>query len=122
MDKPNLLWECITYCPGILFTLEAIKTGLRTSLCYDISHFHYFLESQFGFTNVRDSDFIDCKKLLKIEILDVYSGLFFYMTQNSDDLPEFVPAVKSFNCNTSQVQVYKVPQLTNVFDHRRSGA
>ena len=57
MEKPNLIWLTITYSPGILFSIEATSTGLRTSLCHDMSHFQYFLESQFGYTNVRDSDF-----------------------------------------------------------------
>ena len=78
MEKPNLLWEIIGYCPIILFTLEPTVKGLRTSLSYDMSRFHYFLESQFGFTNVRDSDFTKCKCLLQSKI--VVPGLFFHMT------------------------------------------
>ena len=57
MEKPNLIWETITYSPGILYTIEATSKGLRTSLCHDMSRFHFFLESQFGYTNVRESDF-----------------------------------------------------------------
>ena len=57
MEKPNLLWEIIRYCPGILFSIEPAKRGLRSALCHDLSHFHYFLESEMGYTSVRDSDF-----------------------------------------------------------------
>ena len=78
MEKPNLLWETIEYSPRILFTLEPVMKSLRTSLCHDMSHFHYFIESQFGFTNVRDSDFTFCKNLLKSELDD--PGLLFYIT------------------------------------------
>ena len=99
MEKPNLLWKTITYCPGILFALEATSTGLRTSLCHDLSHVHYFLESQFRFTHVRDSDFKCCKNLLKSELVD--SGLLFYMTLlNPHSSPEFVSQLKSFDCYT----------------------
>ena len=57
MEKPNLLWETIRYCPQILFSTEPTAKSLRSSLCHDISHFQYFLESEFGYTDVRDSDF-----------------------------------------------------------------
>ena len=57
MEKPNLLWETIRYTPRILFSLEPKTTSIRSSLSHDISHFHYFFESEFGYTNIRDSDF-----------------------------------------------------------------
>ena len=74
MEKPNLLWETIRYFPHILFNIEPINTGFRRSLFHDLSHFHYFLESEFGFTDVRDSDFMYCKSLLNLNmlILDCY--------------------------------------------------
>ena len=107
MEKPNLLWETITYCPGILFTIEATQTSLRNSLCHDMSHCHYFLESQFGFTNVRNWDFKYCKSLLQSQLVD--PGLFFYMTENSPIRQRqsakkvyrrgFVPKLKSFDCH-----------------------
>ena len=81
MEKPNLVWETITYSPVILFTMEATSTGLRTSLCHYLAHFHYFLEDQFGYTKVRDSDFTHCKSLLKFEVGD---PRLFYMTWNSE--------------------------------------
>ena len=62
--NPNLLWETITYSPGILFSIEATMKGLRKSLCHDMSHFHFLLESQFRYSKVRDSDFTFCKSLL----------------------------------------------------------
>ena len=49
MEKPNLFWETIEYSPQILFSLEPTMKGFRTSLCHDMSHFHYFIESQFGY-------------------------------------------------------------------------
>ena len=52
--RPNMLWETIRYFPAILFSIEPTQKGLRKSLCHDMSHFHYFLESQFGYSNVRD--------------------------------------------------------------------
>ena len=78
MEKPNLLWETITYRPGILYTIEVTSKGLRTALCHDLSHVHYFLESQYGLTNIRDSDFKCCKSLLKSELDN--SRLLFYLT------------------------------------------
>ena len=57
MERPNLVWATIEYSPIILFTLEPTAKGLRTSLSHDISHFHYFMESQFGHKDVRDVDF-----------------------------------------------------------------
>ena len=72
-----------------------------------MSHFHYFLESQFGFTNVRDADFTYCKNLLNYHLVDPES--LYYMTSNQDDDPEFVIQIRSFNCYTEQVQVYNVP-------------
>ena len=100
MEKPNLLWETLTYCPRILFTIEATQTGLRKSLSHDMSHFQYFLEAQFGYTNVRDSTFTYCKSLLKSELDD--PKLLFYMKQKSNPLSGFVfvPQLKSFDCNT----------------------
>ena len=80
MDKPNLVWLTIEYCPRILFTLESVVKSMRTSLCHDMAHFHYFLESQFGYTNVRDVDFTHCKSLLKSELVD--NGLLFHLTRN----------------------------------------
>ena len=56
MDKLNLLWEIMSYSPQILFSIEPINRGLRESLCHDLSHFHYFIESEFGLSDVRDSD------------------------------------------------------------------
>ena len=77
MDNPNLLWLTITYCPEMFFSIEVTVKGLRKLLCHDMSHFHYFLESQFGHSNVRDSDFIHCKSLLKSKFVD--PGFLFYM-------------------------------------------
>ena len=57
MEKPNLLWEIMRFSPQIIYTIEPTSKGLRKSLCYDISHFHYSLESEFGYKDVRDSDF-----------------------------------------------------------------
>ena len=57
MEKPNLMWETIIFYPQILFTIEPSSKSLRSYLCHDMSHFHYFLESEFGYTNVRKSDF-----------------------------------------------------------------
>ena len=109
MEKPNLLWEIMKYCPGILFSIEATQTSLRTSLCRDISHFHYFLESQFGLKNVRDLDFTSCKSLLQSQLDDL--GLLFYMTENEPirqrgmarGRPKYrsgyVPKLVSFDCH-----------------------
>ena len=36
MDKPNLIWETIGYSPRILYTLEPVMKGLRSSLCHDM--------------------------------------------------------------------------------------
>ena len=80
MKKPNLLWETIGYSPIILFSLEPVMKRFRTSLCHDMSHFHYFLESQFGYTNVRDSDFTSCKSLLKSKLENF--GFLFYIAEN----------------------------------------
>ena len=44
--------------------------------------------------------------------------MLFYMTMNFDKLPGFVAQIKSFDCYTKQVQVYKVPQLTKLYDRR----
>ena len=98
MDRPNLVWLTIEYDPIILFSIEPVMKGLRMSLCHDMSHFHYFLESQFGLTNVRHSDFTTCKSLLKSRLED--PGLFFYMTKNTN--PDirgavFVKQFKSFD-------------------------
>ena len=41
------------YSPLILFSLEPCNRSLRRSVSHDISHFHYFLESEFGEENVR---------------------------------------------------------------------
>ena len=91
MEKPNLLWETIRYSPIILFTIEPTNQSLRKSLSHDISHFHYFLESEFGYTNIRDSDFKCCKSLLQSELELGDPGLFFYITKNFDARPDFVP-------------------------------
>ena len=104
MDNPNLIWLTITYCPEIVFSIEATVKGLRKLLCHDMSHFHYFLESQFGYSNVRDSDFIHCKNLLKSVLVD--TGLLFEIRKSG---------LKSFDCNTMQVQVYTIPQLTDLY-------
>ena len=45
MENPNLWWETIGFIPQIVFTLEPTTTGLRSILCNDMSHFHYYLES-----------------------------------------------------------------------------
>ena len=58
---------------------------LRKSLCHDMSHFHYFLESQFGYSNVRESDFTNCKSLLKSELED--PGLIFHIMKNMNGIP-----------------------------------
>ena len=98
MEKSNLIWETIKYSPGILFSLEPVMKGLRTSLSHDMSHFHYFLESQFGYTNVRASDFASCKSLLKSELDN--PGLLFYKKHNPDPSSESVFQLKSYNCYT----------------------
>ena len=92
--NPNLLWETITYSPVILFSIEPTQKGLRKSICHDISRFHYFLESQFGYSNVRGSDFTYCKSLLKTEILEADPGLLFYMTENFRDRRGFKPQLR----------------------------
>ena len=100
MENSNLWWETIRYSPEILFNLEPTTKNLRKSLCHDISHFHYFLESEFGYKDVRDADFTYCKSLLKSELDD--PKLLFYMKQKSNPLSGFVfvPQLKSFDCNT----------------------
>ena len=97
MEKPNLLWECITYEPKILFNIEATNGSLRTSLCHDMSHFHYFLESQFGYENIRDSDFAYCKSLLKTEILENDPRLFQIAMNVRNWLKPFI---RTFDCYT----------------------
>ena len=92
--SPNLLWETITYFPDNLFIIEATVKGLRKSLCYDMSHFHFFLESQFGYSNVRDSDFTHCKSFLKSELDNL--GLIFLLMKNMKG----IPSLKSYDCNT----------------------
>ena len=57
MEKPNLWWKTLRYSPRILYSIELTCRRLKKSLCNDMSHFHYFLESQFGLSNVRDLDF-----------------------------------------------------------------
>ena len=57
MDRSNLVWESLRFYPQNLFALEPTSKSLRSSLCHDMSHFYYFLESEFGYTDVRDSDF-----------------------------------------------------------------
>ena len=54
MDNSNLWYETIGYDPIILFSLEPVMKGFRSTLSHDMSHFHYLLESAFGYTNVRD--------------------------------------------------------------------
>ena len=98
MEKPNLLWETIRYSPVILYTLDTVMKGLRSSLFNDMSHFHYFLESEFGCTNVRDSDFTYCKSLLISELFG--PGLLFYHKQTGEDVRSFEYNFKSFDCNT----------------------
>ena len=105
MDNPNLLWLTITYCPEIVFSIEATAKGLRKLLCHDMSHFYYFHESQFGHKNVRGSDFKYCKSLLKSELVD--PALIFHVTTGR----AYIPILKSYDCNTSQVQSYEVPSL-----------
>ena len=61
-----------------------------------MSHFHYFLESEFGYTDVRDLDFTWCKRLLKSQLDD--PGLLFYIAQSSNFRSESVPQLKSFDC------------------------
>ena len=57
MENPNLFWETIKFAPQIIFNLEPTTKVLRSMLCNDMSHFHEFFESEFGYTDVRDSDF-----------------------------------------------------------------
>ena len=64
MEKPNLLWEIIRYSPQILFIIETTKNLLRKHLSRDISRIHYFLESEFGYSNIRFTDYAYCKNLL----------------------------------------------------------
>ena len=109
MEKPNLLWETIRFYPKIIFTLEPTSKSLRSSLSHDMSHFHFFMESEFGDTDVRDSDFTSCKTLLQSHLNE--SGLLFYLTQDYNDMPTF----KSFDCNRNQVKVYNVPELTKLY-------
>ena len=85
MDNPNLLWLTITYCPEIVFSIEATVKGLSKLLCQNMSHFHYFLESQFGYSNVRESDYTNCKSLLKSELED--PGLIFHIMKNMNGIP-----------------------------------
>ena len=113
MEKPNLLWEIIRFHPQILFTLEATKKLLRRSLCRDMSHFLYLLQSEFGIS-LKYAGFTECKSLLTSQL----AGQLFYLTKNSNDRPEFVPQLKSFDCNTKQIQVYSVPQLTNLYHQK----
>ena len=68
--------------------------GLRESLCHDMSHFHFFLESQLGYSNVRDSDFKYCKSLLRSELFD--PRLIFHVDTNMHG----IPSLKSYDCNT----------------------
>ena len=68
MEKPNLLWETIRFSPLILYTIEPMSKRLKKSLCHDLSHFHYFLECEFDYTDVRDLDFMNCKTLLKSQL------------------------------------------------------
>ena len=77
MERPNLIWETIRFSPVILFSLEPTGKNLRKSLTHDMSHFHYFLESEFGMVNVRDSDFKECKVLLASQLSDD-PGLLFH--------------------------------------------
>ena len=56
MENPNLLWLILTYDPSILYALESTNKGLQKLLFGDLSHFHYFLESQFRLEHVRDLD------------------------------------------------------------------
>ena len=91
MENSNLWWETISYDPIILFSLEPVMQGFRASLTHDLSHFHYFLESLFGYTNVRDLDFTSCKRFLKSELVD--PGLLFYIEVKAKK-------IKSFDCNT----------------------
>ena len=57
MENPNLLWETIKFFPQILYTIEPAKNCIRKALCHDMCHFHYFLESEFGYKDIRDLDF-----------------------------------------------------------------
>ena len=99
MEKPNLVWETIGYEPIILFSLEPVVRHIRSSLSHDMSHFYYFMESQRGLTDVRDSDFTSCKSLLKSQLDD--PGLFFYRTKDVEFTPSgFMSKFKSFDYNT----------------------
>ena len=97
MENSNLLWEINGYEPIIIFSLEPVARHTRSSLSHDMSHFHYFMESQFGLTDVRASDFTSCKSLLKSQ-LDV--SLLIFRALDWDDNPEFVYKLKTFNCYT----------------------
>ena len=60
MENHNLLWEILPYCPWILFSIEPTRKRVQKLLGkkkLHLSHFYYFLESEFGYTNIRDSDF-----------------------------------------------------------------
>ena len=80
MEKPNLLWEIIRFFPNILYSIEPTEKSIRKALSHDIAHFHYFLETEFGYTDVRDADFSQCKTLLSSELNE--SPLLFYFTRN----------------------------------------
>ena len=82
MESPNLLWETIGYEPITLYTIEPMQKSLQSSLSHDMAHFYYFLESQFGFTNVRGTDFTYCKSLLKDQLIE--PGLLFYLRADTD--------------------------------------
>ena len=106
MEKPNLLWEIIRFFPEILFSLEPTSKTLRTSLCHDLSHLHFFLESEFGYTSVRDSDFTYCKSLLISELYD--PGLLFRIKSNELEGDETKRQLISFDCKKEKVKTYDV--------------
>ena len=76
MEKPNLLWEIIRFFLQIVYAIDPISKRLKKSLSHDLSHFHYFLESEFGYTDMRCLNYTSCKNLLKSH-LDELSLLFY---------------------------------------------
>ena len=72
------MWDIIKFFPQILYTIEPTNNRLRKALCNDMSHFHYFFESELGYTDVRDLDFRKCKSLLQSHL--THSPLLFYFT------------------------------------------
>ena len=87
-------------------------------MCKDVSHIHYFLESEFGYTDVRQSDLPSCKTLLKSQSDN--RGFLFYFYDNRT-LNLLVSQLKSFDCSTQQVQVHNPPQLANIYEAKPIG-